>query len=409
MATALLRASINGGAAQSGGIVGVTLGATLDLTNNDNAGIFNYRWVIAAPPDFTEPSGWSTDSDGNFYYEAAAPGGATPPQVTLNKWGKYMLTLYVNNAWQTGKAEHIDSTTGVLIYSPVTALEDVGTREGQQFHVQQWVRSVQNFLRQLEGIAAVATTSVAGFMSSTDKTKLDAMPPGSSGQIPYNDGAGAFGAEAGFEYDFANNRQTVPKIRATTQSEHYEGAAAAGERLWVDVPTGDVLESRTRNDADSSGNTFREVERQSTAVSRVQYTTQYGQTEVVDSYSAEYDTSASPAAQSLLRNKAGTAVALTAGYSYTWEVECEVHDGTSYGTIIYTVKARRPSAGNVALHSVKDDNDDALTLGLDMQFAQDTGNQYITFQPTLTGEGDDGNVRVNVRLKRRKAIATVFT
>lgn len=62
---------------------------------------------------------------------------------------------------------------------------------------------------------AAATTSVNGFMSAADKTKLDAIPAGSSGQVQYHNGSGGLAAEAGFEYDAAGNQLTVPGLTVT--------------------------------------------------------------------------------------------------------------------------------------------------------------------------------------------------
>ena len=64
-------------------------------------------------------------------------------------------------------------------------------------------------------IHAAATTSVAGFMSASDKTKLDAIPAGASGDVQYHNGSGGLGAEAAFTYDSAGDQLTVPGLTMT--------------------------------------------------------------------------------------------------------------------------------------------------------------------------------------------------
>lgn len=63
--------------------------------------------------------------------------------------------------------------------------------------------------------AAVVAAGASGFMTGADKTKLDAIPAGASGQVQYHNGAGGLGAEAGFEYDAAGDQLTVPGLTVT--------------------------------------------------------------------------------------------------------------------------------------------------------------------------------------------------
>ena len=256
---------------------------------------------------------------------------------------------------------------------------------------------------------AVATISVAGFMSGADKTKLDAIPAGASGNVQYNNGSGGLAAEAAFTYDSSANRLTADVVRAASKHETYESAAGSNEKLWDENASADVHQERTRTDADGAGNTYREIERQGLLVSRAQYSTQYGVAEVVDSYSVEVDTADLPAAASLYRNKAGTALTLSAGFSYVFEVDVQTHiAGVGYEKVFYVVTAHRPAAGNVALVEVVS-NGAGADSGLDMQFAANTGTQQITCQPTVGVETAHRKVRWSVRMVRRTTIVTVDT
>jgi hypothetical protein len=185
--------------------------------------------------------------------------------------------------------------------------------------------------------------------------------------------------------------------------EHFESGAGTNEKLWDETATGDVLTRRTRTDADGAGATYEEVEREGTAVSRIRHTTQYAQAETVDSFSVEVDTADSPAASSLLRDKAGNAVALSEGFTYEFHVTVETNDGSIDENGKYLVPARRRSGEDVELGEVLSSGA-ATTSGLDMQFAEDTGNQYITCQPTVGGKASDRKVRWSVKVERRTVV-----
>jgi hypothetical protein len=205
---------------------------------------------------------------------------------------------------------------------------------------------------------------------------------------------------------------TLGRTRITNKSEWYESASGTDEKLWDKrATTTDVLEERTRTDADGSGATFREVERQGTAVARVQYTTQYGLAEVADSYSVEIDTADAPTATSIYKTKAGGNVALTEGYSYEFEVSVWTHTagGVGYEHGVYSVKANRPTGGNAALVGLPEARGEGTETGLDMQFTASGSNQQVRCQPTVAAETPHRKVRWSSRLVQRVPIVTVDT
>ena len=130
----------------------------------------------------------------------------------------------------------------------------------------------------------------------------------------------------------------------------------------------------------------------------------YSQSEIADSFSVEVDTADSPAASSLLRDNAGNAVSLAEGFTYYFEVTVETNDGSADEWGKYLVVANRRSGGNVAFSGSIQSSGDATTSGLDMQFAEDTGNQLITCQPTVGGKAGDRKVRWSVKVERRPVV-----
>lgn len=159
---ALLRASINGGAATTGGITVPAL-ATVQLSADPagTSGAFAYRYEIYGyPVGFAQPSGWSTDSAGVYFYSA----GSTPPIITLPtiaNWGKFMLRLKLNNGISPNPvakppSDLVDEGTALSLLSP-NGLADVGLLEENQFG-NTWVPAVQASLRKID----TAVTAVAG-------------------------------------------------------------------------------------------------------------------------------------------------------------------------------------------------------------------------------------------------------
>src|SRR5690606_34784407 len=81
------------------------------------------------------------------------------------------------------------------------------------------------------------------------------------------------------------------KVRANQVEIQETGAGGTNQQLWEVVnTTGGVFTIRTRTNADGGGNDALQLERNGTLVSRCQAVTQYGLTEIADSYLVEVDT-----------------------------------------------------------------------------------------------------------------------
>jgi len=123
MTTATPKASINSGAFQYGGITGLSTGDTVDLDRDATTGVVAETWEIYAyPPAFTVPAGW-TDVSGIFTYY-----GGTPPQFTMDEWGKYLIRLKLT----TNDGVEQSTALAMLILSP-NGLEDTAPGEEDQF------------------------------------------------------------------------------------------------------------------------------------------------------------------------------------------------------------------------------------------------------------------------------------
>lgn len=149
---ALLRASVNGGSATSGGLT-VPASATVQLSANPSgtSGAFAYRYEIYGyPVGFSVPAGWSTDSNGVYFYSASS----TPPVFTLpaiTTWGKWMLRLIVNNGISSNPAtlppsQLVDEMTALDMLSG-HGLHDIGVNESTQWSPNGWVTHQQANLR----------------------------------------------------------------------------------------------------------------------------------------------------------------------------------------------------------------------------------------------------------------------
>jgi hypothetical protein len=149
---ALLRASINGGAATTGGLT-VPASATVQLSADPagTSGVYAYKFQIYGyPVGFSVPSGWSTDSSGVYFYSASS----TPPIFTLpaiTTWGKWMLRLIVNNGISsnetvTPSAQLVDEMTALDMLSG-HGLHDIGVNESTQWSPNGWVTHQQANLR----------------------------------------------------------------------------------------------------------------------------------------------------------------------------------------------------------------------------------------------------------------------
>lgn len=165
---ALVRASLDGGAIQTGGIT-ATGGETCQLSADPAglSGATQILWeILDCPAGFTLPAGWSLASDGSTYrYQ-----GQTPPSFTLlsnANWGKYIFRLTLNGGGPalTGRetaaqlqaiAALTDLTTAISVPS-VDGLLDLAYYERNQFGgVKGWVKDFKTTLRLLQTLITSA-------------------------------------------------------------------------------------------------------------------------------------------------------------------------------------------------------------------------------------------------------------
>lgn len=169
---AKLLVSINGAAAQSGGIT-VPASATVAFTFQDTNNWRVYVLTMRQPPGASVPAGWTDLGDGTVSYTGVT---TPPPTITLpaiTGWGKWMLELVVNGTSKNGVAgdpDMTDTTTALSMLS-VNAIEDTGTFESNQFSpLRVWGGPIQRALRLLDsflsagGAVVDATTTVKGIV-----------------------------------------------------------------------------------------------------------------------------------------------------------------------------------------------------------------------------------------------------
>jgi hypothetical protein len=146
---AKLRVSINGGAAQTGGVT-APASATAQFSFESTVGWTKYRLELIGPPGWALPAGW-TDESGTYVYTGV---DTPPPLLTLpdaSGWGKFMPTLTVNDGLRFGafSLDMIDTSTAISIPS-ANSLVDVGTFEDMQFATKRgWLAAIQTNLRRL--------------------------------------------------------------------------------------------------------------------------------------------------------------------------------------------------------------------------------------------------------------------
>lgn len=179
---AILRASIAGGAPQTGGTDGIVAaaGATCQLSADPGglAGAFMLRWeLLDYPSGWSLPSGWSVDAVGVYYSTAQLPPVFTLPDAS--HWGKIMPRLTLNN----GISENtevlplenlVDVSTAISILSP-TGLKDLGFNEEQQFSATKlWTKDHKDNLRILDTF--IAEGGGGGGLVVTGDPEIDYVP-----------------------------------------------------------------------------------------------------------------------------------------------------------------------------------------------------------------------------------------
>lgn len=243
---ALVRASLNGGGVQTGGIA-ATGGEVVQLTADPAglAGATQYLWeLLSFPDDFTVPAGWSTDANGVYYSTAKIPPTFTL-LTTLVDFGKYAIRLTLNGGgpdithrMTAAQIEAIraltDTATMIEVPSP-TGLRDMAHYEGTQFSPRGWVQHYRQNLRALEArwTALPGEGDVLGDSSST--SGHFARMHGSSGKEVRDAGIGLTEIAQGFNVRLFG---ASPAASAATNTAAIQAAidacrAAGGGRIFI--------------------------------------------------------------------------------------------------------------------------------------------------------------------------------
>jgi len=170
-----LQVKVNGGAAQTGGVV-CAEGDSIQLTAASKVGwdANSARFEISDfPEEFECPAGWSVDgTTGAFYYANA---NQDPPAFVLTTWGKFMLSLRASEG--SGATTTTDTATAIDCRSAL-GMTTVGRGEGAVFGGlrKRWVASIQRALRFLYNLIAwfVTTPPTGDASGASDRAAFNA-------------------------------------------------------------------------------------------------------------------------------------------------------------------------------------------------------------------------------------------
>ncbi len=194
---AIARASIAGGANQTGGIT--TAGSQTCQLSADPAGLAGatqVKWeLLDFPVAFTVPAGWSTAANGTYYSTATTPSVFT--LLASSNWGKYIVRFTVNGggpalngretaAQRTAIAALTDVTLAVSVLS-IDGLADVAYYESTQFSFKGWVAAIKSNLRLLQTLI----TSAGGGAGTNNHSALSNLLVDSHTQYLLTTGARA--------------------------------------------------------------------------------------------------------------------------------------------------------------------------------------------------------------------------
>lgn len=247
-----VRVSLDGGAVQTGGIT-ATGGEVVQLSANPAGlvGATQYLWeLLNFPPEFTEPSGWDTDGNGNYFSTLQ-----TPPPFTLlgdEYFDKYVLRLTLNGggpaldrnatAAQIAAKEALVDTRTAISVPHVSGIEQIAAYEGNQFSNKGWVGGLRETVRYLAGLIGGGSTLPA---------------PGTAGNVLTSSGSdwvsGAAGAAA-FTTTTAPFTQPAVSANVTAQVASSAGivvgsdvfVAGGGYYLVASIPDGTHIQLTNR-------------------------------------------------------------------------------------------------------------------------------------------------------------------
>jgi hypothetical protein len=187
---ARLLVSRNGGAFQTGGIVGAA-GDVVQLSSESTVQRTTLFEITDYPPSWPTPSGWSLDPSSLIIFFV----GLTPPPFTLpalaSYWGKWALRLTVEGGiGELGApdASRVDVTTWVETLS-ASGLHDIAFGEDTQFN-RNWNAEFKLTLRAIETALSLGATANA---TSIRGIGVSATLPTQSGQVlVYDAGSGLY-------------------------------------------------------------------------------------------------------------------------------------------------------------------------------------------------------------------------
>jgi hypothetical protein len=170
-----LQATVNAGAPQLGAVT-CALSDSVVLSLQSNSGVTKCLYELYEfPAAFPQPSGWSTNAGGTYYYlSTGGPAPAIAMSATL--WGKYLTRATVNDGLRNGKSaiDLIDAATALQIIS-VNGVLDVGFGETNQFDGQRfYVGALKTALRLLDSVITSGGGGGGGTTFAAVKTALQA-------------------------------------------------------------------------------------------------------------------------------------------------------------------------------------------------------------------------------------------
>lgn len=121
------------------------------LSSEDTAHPSAFRFeIFSYPPGFACPAGWSTATDGTYYYAGSSAAPAFTLPASHADFGKFLIRLLINNgdAGVSGlpSTQFVDETTALELVAD-SGLRDTAFLEGTQFDAQNAIAALKENLR----------------------------------------------------------------------------------------------------------------------------------------------------------------------------------------------------------------------------------------------------------------------